>query len=217
MRPVFLLFLGFLAAITLGGWIGWSILDGAGAWIVLALALVGAAGITSLLVVHYRDTTKAAAAATALRHSRTRFHETIRNIDEAFALFDSDDRLVMCNDRYLETFPSLPARNDLIGRSFEDITRLLFAAGEFSASLANDDPEAWLEHRLQQHRQPRGKPIEQALSGGRWLQVSERPTRDGGPAAPAPRPDRARPPQYLRPGRTCWPRCTGTPRSNHSC
>ena len=182
MRSVLLLFLGFLAALALGGWIGWSTLDGAGAWIVLALAVVGAAGITSLLVVHYRDTTKAAAAATALRQSQTRFHETIRTIDEAFALFDSDDRLVMCNDRYLETFPSLPARDDLIGQSFEDITRLLLAAGEFSAPLADDDPEAWLKHRLQQHRQPRGKPFEQALSGGRWLQVSERPTRDGGVA-----------------------------------
>jgi len=114
MRSVIILFFAFLAVFAAGGWYGWTYLEGAGAWITLALSIVSVAGMTSLLIVHHRANIRAAEADTALYESRSRFHDAIRNIDEAFALFDSDDWLVMCNDKYLEIYQSLPSRENII-------------------------------------------------------------------------------------------------------
>ena len=40
-------------------------------------------------------------------------------------------------------------------------------------------PEEWIEQRLAQHRNP-GGPLLHPQSNGRWIQVSERKTQDGG-------------------------------------
>jgi PAS domain S-box-containing protein len=44
---------------------------------------------------------------------------------------------------------------------------------------AVEQPEEWVERRLAQHRNP-GEPFLQPQRDGRWIQISERKTRDGG-------------------------------------
>lgn len=105
-----------------------------------------------------------------------RLSDAIEALTEGFALFDADDRLVICNRRYREIYAvSAPAMTP--GARFEDILRFGLAHGQYPQ--ARGDEEAWLAARLQRHRHP-GPPELQELPGNRWLRVDECRTREGG-------------------------------------
>jgi two-component system, sensor histidine kinase and response regulator len=119
---------------------------------------------------------KAAAADERAAIALRRLDEAIECIDQGFALFDADDRLVYCNSRFREMYPqSAPF---LPGVSFEELIRRSAVRGHF-ADCDPRAPDAWIAGRLQSHRSATG-PIEQRLSDGRWLRVDERRTADGG-------------------------------------
>jgi signal transduction histidine kinase/CheY-like chemotaxis protein len=107
--------------------------------------------------------------------ARTRLVEAIENINEGFVLFDADDRLVLCNQHYRDCYPLV---GDLMypGHSFEDIVRRGIERERQPGNTGSI--EAKLAERLAQRRS--GLPFEQELSDGRWLKVSDRPTREGG-------------------------------------
>ena len=102
--------------------------------------------------------------------------DAIENISEAFSLYDGDDRLVVCNDKYRLLYPEI-ADQITPGTSFETIAR--HAAEHGYVKDAEDRVEDWLEERLA-HRRDSGGPQLQQLSDGRWLLVSEHKTEDGG-------------------------------------
>ncbi len=104
--------------------------------------------------------------------------DAIENTSEAFVLYDADDRLVLCNERYLEVYPYLRELPLLQGMTFEDIIRAGIGS-TYGDPLALADPEAWVAQRLAAHRNPSGT-IEQKLANGRWLMITERRTSSGG-------------------------------------
>jgi len=114
-----------------------------------------------------------------IREARTRLSEAIASISEGFALYDADDKLIVCNDRYKELFASL---SDVMvpGTAFESIARATVERG--LVTDAEGRRESWLKERLDQHRAPAGTHIQQR-SDGRWIQVSERKTANGGVVA----------------------------------
>src|SRR6516162_1418278 len=114
-----------------------------------------------------------------IREARTRLSEAIASISEGFALYDADDKLIVCNERYKELFASL---SDVMvpGTSFESIARATVERG--LVTDAEGRRESWLKERLEQHRAPAGTHIQQR-SDGRWIQVSERKTANGGVVA----------------------------------
>ncbi len=107
---------------------------------------------------------------------RTRLSEAIESVNEGFAIFDSGDRLVLCNSKYLALWPEI---RDLIvpGIRFQEIAEL--AASSRTIADAYPRPDRWLAERLAQHRALKG-PYVYRLADGRWVQVNERRTRDGG-------------------------------------
>ena len=113
-----------------------------------------------------------------IREARTRLSEAIASISEGFALYDADDKLIVCNDRYKELFASL---SDVMvpGTAFESIARATVERGLVTDA---EGRESWLKERLEQHRAPAGTHIQQR-SDGRWIQVSERKTANGGVVA----------------------------------
>jgi signal transduction histidine kinase/DNA-binding response OmpR family regulator len=121
---------------------------------------------------HLNESLRAQAEADA---ARTRLVEAIENINEGFVLFDADDRMVLCNQHYRDCYP-LVADIMVPGSSFEDIFRRSLAQGQGPPSAAS--LEARVAERLAQRRS--GVAFEQELSDGRWLRVSDRPTREGG-------------------------------------
>ncbi|MBA5779038.1 diguanylate cyclase [Stappia sp. F7233] len=108
-----------------------------------------------------------------------RLEEALESLNEGFAYFDADDRLVLCNERYRQFYPRSSGLC-VPGTPFRDILMQGLEAGE--VSTGGRSRKAWLEDRLAAHRSPSPAPVEQQLADGRWLLVNERRTRDGGVA-----------------------------------
>ncbi len=122
-----------------------------------------------------------ARAEAAARHAQARLLTAIESISEGFSLYDSDDRLVVCNTRYREIL--YPGMEDLIavGTTFETIVRRAAANGLITDALGRR--ETWVKERLASHRSPPRVPSTQRRSDGRWIRVNERKTEDGGTVA----------------------------------
>jgi PAS domain S-box-containing protein len=105
-----------------------------------------------------------------------RFREAIECVPASLMLFDADDRLVICNSASQNFFPG--AKDLLIpGSSFEDLLRADIASGYlWKTDLSIDE---WVTQRVARHRSANTDVIG-SLPDGRWIQVIERPTTDGG-------------------------------------
>jgi adenylate cyclase len=108
--------------------------------------------------------------------SERRLIEAIESISEGFALFDANDCLVLCNNRYREIYPGIV---DVIvpGTPFEVIAGTNARRGHIREAVGRVDE--WLKDRLAMHRNPAG-PHLMELSDGRWVQISEQRTQAGG-------------------------------------
>jgi two-component system, sensor histidine kinase len=112
--------------------------------------------------------------------AQTRLMEAVESLSEGFIQFDHEDRLVLCNTKFLEFWSW--ADHDIRdiacpGVPFRDISRWTVENG-----LVVDiegDPNEWLRGRLQRHSNPTD-PMIVCLASGRWLQIRERQTGDGG-------------------------------------
>ena len=116
---------------------------------------------------------------TEIAEARARLTDAIETISEGFALYDADDKLVIFNSKYKNNFAT---HADIIrvGASFETIART--SAEREKAVDGGASLEAWLAERIAQHKAPSSTHI-QHRSDGRWIQVSERRTTDGGVVA----------------------------------
>jgi len=115
-----------------------------------------------------------------IRDTRRRLSDAIESISEAFSLYDADDRLVVCNSKYRSLLYPGIADEITPGLTFEEIVRRAIERGYVQD--AQDDPDGWLERRLERHRRPSG-PHTQQRGDGRWILVSERKTDDGSTVA----------------------------------
>ncbi len=108
--------------------------------------------------------------------ARQQLQQAIDAIGEGFILYDSNDRIVLCNRKYRDFFPVL---EDLLkpGSHFDDIVRAAAESGLVVEAVT--DPEAWITSRKEYHRR-KSCQFQQLLSDGRWIQFSERATNDGG-------------------------------------
>ncbi|HEV8573553.1 MAG TPA: PAS-domain containing protein, partial [Dehalococcoidia bacterium] len=154
--------------------------DGTYRWVDDNLHLIRDSNGDPLEVVgSWSDITARKKAEKGRRRSEQRLTDALESIQEGFALFDDDDRLVLCNRRYQELYPGLA---DVVvpGTPFPAIVRSSAERGLVRDAAGQIDD--WVEHRLALHRQPSG-PHLQAQSDGRWIQINERKTQDGGTVA----------------------------------
>lgn len=108
--------------------------------------------------------------------AHNRLIDAVESIPASFMLFDSRDRLVLYNSKTAEFFPELADRL-APGVPFEDLARIGVDRGLVPAAAGRE--EEWLASRLAMHREPHDA-FEEERAGGRWLQVLERKTSDGG-------------------------------------
>jgi adenylate cyclase len=131
-----------------------------------AFRMIGATG----------DVTDAKRTEEALEQARTRLSEAIEAISEGFALFNADDRLILCNSQF-RNFYAVAADVIVPGTPFERMLRTTVQRDVVAD--ARDRSEEWIAERLTRHRNPSG-PREYRLNDGRWLKISERRTAEGG-------------------------------------
>ncbi len=107
--------------------------------------------------------------------------DAIESIRDAFGLFDQDDRLILCNQAYAGTFTPFNRFSDIQGWTFADLVRSsVLTRGEMIEPEFGGDLEAWVAERTRRHRRPGGDLRQIRFADGKWLQVSERPTKNGG-------------------------------------
>ena len=110
------------------------------------------------------------------RRAQAQLSEAIEAISEGFALYDADDRLVVCNSRFKEMYVGTGLE---IQPGIQHETILRKAAETGIVPLPPDKRDAWIAERLDRHCNPKGA-FEQQRSHGIWLKISERRTADGG-------------------------------------
>jgi signal transduction histidine kinase/DNA-binding response OmpR family regulator len=112
--------------------------------------------------------------------ARQQLVDAIESVSEGFALYNADDRLVLCNSRYRELlYPGL-AEAVVPGAQFEAIIR-----NAVQSNLIEDakgQQEQWIAERLVAHRNPNLTLI-QRRGPDRWIQVNERRIAGGGTVA----------------------------------
>ncbi len=96
-----------------------------------------------------------------------RLHDALEAISEAFVLWDKDNRLVMCNSKFLR-FHNLRNEAVVAGLTYREV-------------MANGTPPLIQSQVTLGERTLAGaKTYEARLADGRWLQINERRTKDGG-------------------------------------
>ncbi len=142
-------------------------------------AVCDESGEATTLIGAFQDITERKLAEDVLREEVTQRHSTeqllrdvLETIPDAVAAYDSDDRLIICNSAYRETYA---ASADAIvpGATFESILRRGLERGQYSdAGPDLESQEAWLKERLAHHKNPPDQ-LTQRLRNGTWLQVRE--------------------------------------------
>jgi two-component system sensor histidine kinase/response regulator len=126
-------------------------------------------------VTTYVDISARRRAEVEIQRSAQLLRGAIDAIDEAFVLYDPDDRLVFCNDKYREIYSTSA---DLIvpGASFEEIVRTGAERGQYAAAIGRVDE--WVAERVAAHRAGNASLV-QRLDDGRSLRIVERKMPDG--------------------------------------
>ncbi len=101
------------------------------------------------------------------RDAEVRLKDAVENISEAFVLWDTESKLVLCNSKY-QQFHSLPASVCQPGTSYSMVT------------AASKEPV--VRQILPRHGDDASgsRSMEVQIADGRWLQINERRTKDGG-------------------------------------
>jgi signal transduction histidine kinase len=113
---------------------------------------------------------------TAARAHMNRLEEAVAMSAEAFAFFDSNDRLVMANELYARICERKVG--ELIGLTFTEIVTRVLHSGRV---ILEETPDAWLERRHKGHREPAGAATLKINTGECYL-IRDRATHDGGRA-----------------------------------
>ncbi|MFQ5765531.1 MAG: PAS-domain containing protein, partial [Rhodospirillales bacterium] len=122
------------------------------------------------------DITDRREAEEALRLSEERLRGAVESLQEGFALFDADDRLVALNEEYRRVSPAAQEIMER-GGTFEDAIRANVARGVIVEAQGRED--MFLAERMAQHRDPKG-PLIRRFTDGSWYMLSEARTPEGG-------------------------------------
>lgn len=108
--------------------------------------------------------------------ARQNLSNAIETVQEGFALFDREDRLVMSNSRFAMHMPDVHASLHP-GLAFADYVAMVSRSPHLA--LEGETEATWAEGRMRRHKD-RHVIFNVRLGGDHWVQVSEHRTADGG-------------------------------------
>lgn len=109
------------------------------------------------------------------KQQEQRLKFAIEAIDNGFALYDRDDRLVLRNFNYCKSFGE-PGEAVVPGMAFTDVLRIGLKNEIYPEAIGRE--EEWLAERVLKYRNC-VESFEQPLSGGRWERLSQYKTLNG--------------------------------------
>ena len=123
----------------------------------------------------YTDITEQRAARAKVQRSEQLLRGAIDAVDEAFVLFDPDDKLVFCNEKFRQLYAPLA---DMIvpGTLFEDIVRAGAVRGQYPKAEGRIDD--WVAERVALHRTGNASLVSRRADG-RSMRILERRMPDG--------------------------------------
>lgn len=104
------------------------------------------------------------------------FEEIVHGLQEGFALYDADGRLVIANEEYRRLHGDV---RDMIkpGMRFEEMVRAFFEGGHVPAAIGRE--EEFIQARLKRHQNPGGSILRRKIDGTSFLiQESKLPGND---------------------------------------
>ncbi len=112
----------------------------------------------------------------AIAQSKATLDQALESMVSGFVLLDAQHRVLQWNQRFEEIFPWLAGMMapQLPFRAVLEATVRHHLPGASAA-----EQQRWVEQRLAAQRVPSG-PLEQTLPNGRCIQITERPTPEGG-------------------------------------
>jgi two-component system cell cycle sensor histidine kinase PleC len=113
------------------------------------------------------DITEQRRLAEATAAADMRLRDAVDAISEAFVLWDADNRLVLCNSKFRRLHDLSPDAA-VPGRSYDEVMR------------SGRQPIVNQEFLREERPETGARTFEAELADGRWLQISERRTDDGG-------------------------------------
>ncbi|MCA0405024.1 MAG: PAS-domain containing protein [Proteobacteria bacterium] len=122
------------------------------------------------------ESARARALAEANRQAYKLLDDAIAALNEGFAIWDKDDCLVTCNERYRQLYP--PAAPMLVpGVQYADFARTVISSGHFSVQTS---VEAAIAERVRRRRDGSGESVIEQFGDGRWVKITNRPVVGGG-------------------------------------
>lgn len=153
-------------AVAAAAWSGPGGLSLGGVMTGQVLLLILAPGMAN--VVHQRIYQRLSLAERRLTHA-------IEALDQGFALYDADERLVMANEAWRSMFPLIRHLFEP-GVTYRELLDASARAGQ-CVGAAGREPD-WIAERLEHHRAG-GHAREEQVADGRWLYMVERRMPDG--------------------------------------
>lgn len=141
-----------------------------------ALQRLGA-GVAAVAKVQSQEGAMPMLASTA-ESALTLLTNAIQALPNGVVIFDAEDRVVVANAAYLQTFPNL-AQHVVAGVKLEDLLRIGVEKGVLLGNSTEAEREAWLQARLLQYHLPHWDD-EVQLPDGRWMHRVNTRTSDGG-------------------------------------
>ncbi len=115
------------------------------------------------------------------QESERRLRDAVDNITEAFAIYDAQDRLVLCTRDFASQYAGTETPDELVGLDHAAIVRRSLALGERPEDGIS--AEEWGAICAARHANPPTEPWIRRLAGNRFALVSERRLPDGGTVA----------------------------------
>jgi PAS domain S-box-containing protein len=113
--------------------------------------------------------------------SQAQFAEAIENMNDSLAVYDSDDRLVICNGEF-RRFSKVPDDFLQPGTTFEAFLRARAKTGmydHFAEGPVEISIEDWVVDRMARHRDPKGT-VHTLFVNERWRRIREERLPGGG-------------------------------------
>jgi PAS domain S-box-containing protein len=123
-----------------------------------------------------RDITERRRLELASKLASDRLHSAVEATQDAFALFDAEDRLVLCNSVFRQALP-LSLSGPVAGRTFTEL--LVASISEAGRGVEGETAEEYRQRRLAYRRDPQGA-IEFRSADGRCWRITDRRTAEGG-------------------------------------